>query len=85
MKVSTTVKIGEVLFETSLQYFQSDRKKLIRARGKVSLPAGIASIVDIITGLDDFPLNQVQRNRNSFKQESRDGYIEVANVYIFII
>lgn len=58
MKVRAPAKAVEQLFDTEMHVFSHDEgHDIVRAVGDVSIPATVASAIDIVSGLTDFPMH----------------------------
>jgi tripeptidyl-peptidase-1 len=58
IKVRATAQAVEKLFDTEMHIFTHDYgHDIVRAVGDVSIPADVASAIDIVSGLTDFPMH----------------------------
>lgn len=69
----TTAAVIEKMFDTKLYIFRHNesKKEIIRQMGAYSLPTEILALVDMVTGVSDFPMYKKMK----FSAPNTDGYV----------
>ena len=65
LKFRTTVRVAEQLFNTEFYGFVHETgREIVRQMGTYSIPSELKDIIEMVTGVSDFPMGKPRVRRN---------------------